>query len=61
MKRPLAIFLLLVALLSGALTASCGLKINMPTLGSVEQRAAAAATIREIARLGTSSSTTVIG
>jgi uncharacterized membrane protein len=46
MKRHVTMLLLIVALL----TASCGLKINMPTLGIIELHAAVADASRESAR-----------
>ena len=45
MKRPMQILLLLAAVL----TASCGLKIDMPTLGSGNSPVALAMSTREFA------------
>ena len=46
MKRATHVLLLLAAVL----TASCGLKIDMPTLSSVDSQVAMAVSIRELGR-----------
>ena len=46
MRRAMALLLGVVALL----TASCGLKIDMPTLGSVDRGDSVASVARETAR-----------